>query len=121
MHSDPVKRDTLSRNFSHHAHPSEHKTVQSRILAYDEAIGWTFVPREEAEQRRGFEPQMTQMPADEKAPKTNLRPSVSSAVRQNPDGKVRDFNPRYFDAEGALLGQFCHLHADIYGNRGELI
>ncbi len=33
--------------------PGEHKTVQSRILAYAEAIGWTFVPREEAEERRG--------------------------------------------------------------------
>lgn len=29
--------------------PSEHKTVQARILAYAEAIGWTFVSREEAE------------------------------------------------------------------------
>jgi len=36
--------------------PSEHKTVQTRILAYAVAIGWTFVPREEAEQRRGFDP-----------------------------------------------------------------
>ena len=32
--------------------PGEHKTVQSRILEYAEAIGWTFVPREEAEKRR---------------------------------------------------------------------
>ena len=31
--------------------PSEHKTVQARILTYAEAIGWTLVPREEAEQR----------------------------------------------------------------------
>jgi type I restriction enzyme R subunit len=31
------------------------------------------------------------------------------------DSKVREFNPRY--AEGALLGQLCHLHTDIYGNR----
>jgi len=29
--------------------PSEHKTVQARILAYAEEIGWTFVPRAEAE------------------------------------------------------------------------
>ena len=36
--------------------PSEHKTVQARILKYAEAIGWTFVPREQAEQRRGFDP-----------------------------------------------------------------
>ena len=32
--------------------PGEHKTVQARILAYAQEICWTFVPREEAEQRR---------------------------------------------------------------------
>jgi len=44
--------------------PGEHRTVQARILAYAEAIGWTFVPRDGAEQRRGFEPQIAQMGAD---------------------------------------------------------
>jgi hypothetical protein len=29
--------------------------------------------------------------------------------------------PRYAEAEGALLGQFRHLHTDICGNRGEII
>ncbi len=28
--------------------PGEHKTVQARILEYAEAIGWTFVSREDA-------------------------------------------------------------------------
>lgn len=42
--------------------PSEHKTVQARILAYAEATGWTLVSREEAEQRRGFDPDVP--PAD---------------------------------------------------------
>jgi type I restriction enzyme R subunit len=32
--------------------PSEHKTVHARILAYAQAIGWTFVSREQAEHRR---------------------------------------------------------------------
>ena len=36
--------------------PGEHKTVQARILKYAEAVGWTFVPRKEAERRRGFDP-----------------------------------------------------------------
>ena len=36
--------------------PTEHKTVQARILAYAEEIDWTYVPREEAERRRGFDP-----------------------------------------------------------------
>ena len=34
--------------------PGEHKTVQSRILKYVQEIGWSFVPRAEAETRRGF-------------------------------------------------------------------
>jgi type I restriction enzyme R subunit len=29
--------------------PTEHKTVQARILAYAQAIGWTFVSREDVE------------------------------------------------------------------------
>jgi type I restriction enzyme R subunit len=35
--------------------PTEHKTVQARILAYAQEIGWTYVPRSEAEKRRGFD------------------------------------------------------------------
>ena len=30
--------------------------------------------------------------------------------------KVREFNPHYAEAEGALLGQFSHVHTDSYGN-----
>ncbi len=37
------------------AKPGEHKTVQARILAYAQAIGWRYVPRAEAEARRGFD------------------------------------------------------------------
>ena len=36
--------------------PSEHKTVQARILAYAQEIGWTMVTRAEAELQRGKEP-----------------------------------------------------------------
>jgi len=36
--------------------PAEYKTVQARILAYAQEIGWRYVPRAEAEVRRGFEP-----------------------------------------------------------------
>jgi hypothetical protein len=36
------------------------------------------------------------------------------------DAKVREFNPRYAEAEGALLGRFRHLHTDIHGNRAFL-
>lgn len=34
--------------------PREHKTVLARILAYAQEVGWTFVSRDEAEQRRGI-------------------------------------------------------------------
>jgi type I restriction enzyme R subunit len=34
--------------------PGEHKTVQARILKYAQDIGWKFVPRAEAERRRGL-------------------------------------------------------------------
>ena len=34
--------------------PSEHKTVQARILAYAQEIGWSLVPRKEAEKRGGI-------------------------------------------------------------------
>ena len=35
---------------------AEYKTVPARTLEYAEAIGWMLVSREEAEQRRGFDP-----------------------------------------------------------------
>ena len=88
--------------------PSEHKTVQTRILAYAEAIGWTFVPHEEAEKRRGFDPAAS--------PKERAK-NRSLFFDDLLDAKVRAFNPRYTDAEGALLGKSRHLHTDIYGNR----
>ena len=88
--------------------PTEHKTVQSRILAYAQEIGWTVVFHEEAERRRGFE---SEVPAFERAMNRSL------FFEDLLDAKVRELNPRYAEAEGALLGQFRHLHADIYGNR----
>ncbi len=88
--------------------PGEHKTVQSRILRYAEAIGWTFVPPEEAERRRGFDPDVS--PADHAKNRSLFFDDLL-------DTKVREFSPRYAEAEGALLGQFRHLHTDIYGNR----
>lgn len=88
--------------------PSEHKTVQARILAYAEAIGWTVVSREEAERRRGFDPE---------APPVERAKNRTLFFDDLLDAKVREFNPRYAEAEGALLGQLRHLHSDIYGNR----
>ena len=88
--------------------PSEHKTVQARILKYAEATGWNFVSREEAEQRRGFDPD---------APPAERAKTRSLFFDDLLDAKVREFNPRYADAEGTLISQFHHLHADIKGNQ----
>ncbi|HMP72078.1 MAG TPA: HsdR family type I site-specific deoxyribonuclease [Kiritimatiellia bacterium] len=93
--------------------PGEHKTVQARILAYAQEIGWTYVSREEAEERRAGFP--TRHEGEDAGWKT--RAPLSLFFDDLLDAKVREFNPRYAEAEGALFGQFRHLHADIYGNR----
>ena len=64
--------------------------------------------RGEAEQRRGFDPDV-----DLK----DRAKGVSLFFDDLLDARVREFNPRYAEADGALLGRFRHLHADIYGNR----
>ncbi len=88
--------------------PREHKTVQARILEYAESVGWTVVHRDEAERRRGF---------DANAPAADRSRNSSLFFDDLLDAKVREFNPCYAEAEGALLGQFRRLHTDIYGNR----
>ncbi|MEK0446647.1 MAG: hypothetical protein RLZZ399_1968 [Verrucomicrobiota bacterium] len=93
--------------------PTEHKTVQPRILAYAQEMGWTFVSREQAEERRGGVP----APLRRKDGDRNVLAPLSLFFDDLLDAKVREFNPRYGEAEGALLGQFRHLHTDIHGNR----
>jgi type I restriction enzyme R subunit len=90
------------------AMPGLVKIVQARILEYAEAIGWTVVSREEPEHRRGFDPDVP--PADRAKNRSLFFDDLL-------DAKVQEFNPRYAEAEGASLGQFRHLHTDIYENR----
>ncbi len=80
--------------------PSEHKTVQARILTYAQAIGWTFVPHEQAEQRRRG------------TPASPPSPPLSLFFDDLLDAKVREFNPRYTEAEDTLLGQLRHFHTN---------
>jgi len=89
--------------------PGEHKTVQARILAYAQEIGWTFVPRAEAERRRGFDP-------DGVTPQERAH-SASLYFGDLLHEKVLAFNPKYKEAEGALIGEFQRFHTDIYGNQ----
>jgi type I restriction enzyme R subunit len=89
--------------------PGEHKTVQARILAYAQEIGWRYVPRAEAEARRSFDP-------DGVTPEDRAR-TASLYFGDLLHAQVRAFNPKYKDAEGALVGEFQRLNADIAGNR----
>lgn len=89
--------------------PGEHKTVQARIISYAQDIGWSFVTRTEAEQRRGFDADVVN--PQEKARQASL--FFDDLLYQ----KVRQFNPLYTAAPGALIGQLRRLSASIQGNR----
>lgn len=89
--------------------PGEHKTVQAKILKYAQDIGWTFVPRAEAEQKRGFD--SSAGTPQEKARNASL--FFDDLLYQ----KVKDFNSFYTDSQGALIGQLSRLKASIQGNR----
>ena len=94
--------------------PTEHKTVQARILAYVQENGWTLVSRGNAERRRGFDSDATT--AEERARRASLyfgeltrcpRPSGSlrlsiyrsgglrRAALRLLHGQLRAFNPLY--------------------------
>ncbi len=89
--------------------PGEHKTVQSRILEYAQEIDWDYVSREEAEVRRGFD-------SAGASPEERAR-NASLFFGELLHRKVLEFNPKYSEAEGALIGDFQRLHSDVYGNR----
>ncbi|MGI9067219.1 MAG: type I restriction endonuclease [Pyrinomonadaceae bacterium] len=87
----------------------EHKTVQARILHYAQQIGWRYVARAEGETRRGFD-----------SDGTTAQDSARSASLYFGDllhSQVLAFNPKYKEAEGALIGTFQRLNSDIAGNR----
>lgn len=88
--------------------PGEHKTVQARILTYAQEIGWSYVSRSEAEARRGF--------VSNGKPQERAR-TASLYFDDLLYAKVREFNPQYTEAEGALIGDFRRLRPTIYGNR----
>lgn len=89
--------------------PSEHKTVQARILKYAQEIRWKLVSREDAERRRSFD-------SDGAIPEERAR-TASPYFGDLLHAKVREFNPKYKEAEGALVGEFQRLNASIAGNR----
>jgi len=92
--------------------PGERRTVQARILQYALDIGWTILPRTEAERRRGFDSSAT-------SPQEQSR-SASLFFDDLLYQKVKEFNPLYAEAPGALVGQLRRLSASIHGNRDML-
>jgi type I restriction enzyme R subunit len=78
-------------------------------LEYAQDIGWTYVPRAEAEKRRGFD-------ADGASAGDRARPA-SPYFGDVLHAQVCAFNPKYKEAEGALVGELQRLKPDIYGNR----
>lgn len=77
--------------------PSPHKTVQSRILAFAQAIGWTLAPRDETELQRGFDPEV---PISDRAKYRSL------FFDEVLDARVREFMPGYAEAGYMLCGRF---------------
>ncbi|BCB95417.1 type I deoxyribonuclease HsdR [Dissulfurispira thermophila] len=89
--------------------PTEHKTVQSRILQYAQEIGWKYVSQAEAEKRRGFNNDSY-----------NIQQRCRTASLYFEDllfTKVKEFNPKYTENQSSLIKTFTSLKPDIYGNR----
>lgn len=89
--------------------PTEHRTVQARIIEYAKQSGWTYVSRSESESRRNFD--TAAATAAERAARSTLY--FGDVLH----AQVCRFNPRYKEAEGALVGELQRLKADITGNR----
>ena len=89
--------------------PTEHKSVQSRILQYAQDIGWRFVTQAEAETRRGFDP--TGASPREKAK------NASRYFTETLYEKVKELNPKYADTKEELLRLLDLPLPTIAGNR----
>jgi len=89
--------------------PTEHKSVQARILKYANEIGWTIVSQGEAESRRGFD-----------ASAASPREKAKNASRFFSDilfEKVKQFNPKFKESKADLLRLLDLPLPTIQGNR----
>ena len=91
------------------ATPNEHKTVQARILAYAQEMGWIFVSRGEAETRRNFKKSYTKAADQAKA----ASPLFVALLFE----QVREFNPDFADSAEELARKLTAFPANIRGNR----
>lgn len=95
------------------AKPTEHKSVQARILKYANEIGWTIVSQGEAESRRSFETSAA-----------SPREKAKNASRFFTDTlfeKVKEFNPKFKDSKADLLRLLDLPLPTIQGNRDFLL
>lgn len=93
--------------------PTEHKSVQARIIEYSQEIGWNFVSRGEAEARRGFD--QTAISPKEKA--KNASRFFTDILFE----KVKEFNPKFKDSKDELLRKLDLPLPTIHGNRDFLL
>jgi len=89
--------------------PSEHKSVQARILKYAQEIGWRFVSQSEAESRREFD--TSGISPREKA--KNASRYFTELLFET----VKNFNPKYKDSKEELLRKLDLPLPTIQGNR----
>lgn len=91
------------------AKPTEHKSVQARILKYANEIGWTIISQGEAESRRGFDTSAA-----------SPREKAKNASRFFTDilfEKVKEFNPKFKENKADLLRLLDLPLPTIQGNR----
>ena len=91
------------------AKPTEHKSVQARILKYANEIGWTVVSQGDAESRRGFD-----------SSAASPREKANNASRFFTDTlfeKVKEFNSQFKDSKADLLRLLDMPLPTIQGNR----
>lgn len=89
--------------------PTEHKSVQARILKYANEVGWSVVSRSEAEERREFD--ATGVSPREKA--KNASWFFADTLYE----KVKEFNPKFKDSKEELLRKLNLPLPTIQGNR----
>ncbi len=89
--------------------PTEHKSVQSRILKYANDNGWTIVSQSEAESRRGFDTSAT-------SPREKAK-NASRFFTEILFEKVKEFNPKFKDSKEELLRLLDLPLPTIQGNR----
>jgi len=103
--------------------PSEHKSVQARILKYADEIGWSVVSRTEAEERRGFaSTTLSTGDATGVSPREKAK-NASLFFVDTLYEKVKEFNPYYgrglseAEARNDLLRKLTRPLPTIQGNR----